>query len=205
MKGLWKRSGAVTLLLSAALLFSTMGGVALADEPQAVAAKSAVFSVAMFDDFYMHSDVHQQAYLTYLVREYAPESEAEWKEAFAQRNKVTEEMKDKIETITLENKPDFQVKTGTAPNSNIASGGKIFIADKTVGLSASDDKELQEVKARMELQEEFAGAVENQDADAIRAVLPRLLEDYKDRTARLPEMAENMKIKISEGADASGE
>jgi hypothetical protein len=206
MKKLWKRSAAVTLLLSAALFFNAMGGVAMASDSEVTAVKAvAAVSVGVFDDFFMHSNVHQQAYLTYLVREYAPESEADWKEAFAQRNKAAEEMKEKIETVTLENNPELKVKTEAALDVSVVFDEEAAKNMKIAKRPALDDKQLQEIKAEMELQEEFARAVEAGDADAIREVLPSLLENYKDKTARLPEMAGNIEIRISEGADAAGE
>ncbi len=205
MKKLWKRSAVVTLLLSAALLFNTMGGAAMASDPEMGKGKAVVFSAGMSDGFFMHSDVHQQAYLTYLVKEYAPETEAEWKEAFAQRNKVTEEMRDKIEAAAPENKPGFHVKTGIASETGKVFEKKLVMEDKIFSLPSPDDEQMQQIEAEMELQEEFARAVEDRDADAIRAVLPKLLENYKEKTARLPEMAENIKFIISEEADAAGE
>lgn len=40
----------------------------------------------------MASEVHQQAYLTYLVKEYDPESLDQWQDAFAERKKADADM-----------------------------------------------------------------------------------------------------------------
>jgi len=91
------------LLFSTAFAFSGLTGVAGADTTEEALQPSQGVSVAVSpgrqQGLFLSADVHEQAYLTFLVKEYALDSMTEWKEAFAERKKVNAEMKGKISLL----------------------------------------------------------------------------------------------------------
>lgn len=148
------------------------------------------FSTALSSGL-LATDVHEQMYLTYLVKEFAPETLPAWQQVFKERNEVLAEMNKKLEELSISATPDVTgqvtVKQGTASTT----------ADGIVTITVSDVKDVKELgtctvtttatisaeaKAREELQNKFSQAVEKRDTKAIAELLPKILEDYKKAT-----------------------
>lgn len=219
------------LLFSTAFAFSGFTDVAKADTAEKAVVQSSqgvpgAFSVGIRHGSYLNADVHEQAYLTFLLKEYAPDSEAEWKEAFVERKKVTAEIKEKLkelapgEEISVNgDKIKYFVAKPAAPNAEgstlpvpqikefvtilkddaaLPSGERKDIIFKAGEFAPDklDQKLMDELKAEAELQAAFAKAVESGDADAIGAVLPKILEDYKQKTEQLKKVPETIQFKV---------
>lgn len=137
--------------------------------------------------------VHEQAYLTTLVKTYTPDSLSQWQTAFAERKQVLEDLKAKF--------PPPEGKAGEGPKGDRPKGdhpkgdhpkGDRPHGDKGHQPPPSGDVTLPpEVAARIALEKEFTDAVKASDATAIAQVLPKLLTEYQAETAKLKTILEN--------------
>jgi hypothetical protein len=159
----------------------------------------------VFTGGFLGSAVHEQAYLTYLVKEYSPESLANWQEAFAARNEAIKAAKENAQTSVPSKDAIFEAeKIADKPVAITIKGldngdplpGTDIQGDKAqvitiIGKEVSAETKA-ELQAKTELYQKFENAVANSDAAAIKAVLPDLLTDYNKNTEQL----KNMKIFI---------
>lgn len=235
----WLRGALAGALLLSAALACGPSVQALADEKEGAAAvkvKAAPRGVFVGAGFggYLNSEVHQKAYLTYLVKEYSPESMGEWEKAFAERKQVSGSMPKEIAvrlkgSLSQDGQPEagkvFKLKIdpalrgsggeadlplpkekmlffginngdGTLPPlpEGLPEGVKDVVAKRVnVTMPSLDAKKMEEIKARADLMAEFDKAVESGSADSIRSLLPRILEDYREATARMAKFQEELK------------
>lgn len=185
-------------ILLVCVVFAAPGGPGLmaADNgsPSAITVTSApCFSVALSSGL-LATNVHEQMYLTYLVKEFAPETLPAWQQAFKERSEVLAEMNKKLEGLSISATPDVTGRT------TVKQGTASTTADGIITITVSDVKDVKEsgtcavtttatiseqAKAREELQNKFSQAVEKRDANAITELLPKILEDYKKATSDL--------------------
>lgn len=84
----------------------------------------------------------------------------------------------------------FQLKTLPAGEKAPETGNQVFTYD-VKGTDAIKWEEL-ELPASVKLQHELTAAVEADDADKIRELLPQLLDQYREYTKKLQESAKNL-------------
>ncbi|MFZ5645847.1 MAG: hypothetical protein ACOY46_20000 [Bacillota bacterium] len=150
------------------------------------------------------SDVHHQAYLTYLVMDYMPDSIEQWKEAFAERKGVMAKMPKpavgvkKILMKKGDGEPAAPVKIKKSEPAISGGDKQVFIRKGMLNMTGPDEKTAEEIKASAELREEFESAVESGDAEDIKKVLPQLLEDYKRITAGMAEFVEKTQKSVDQ-------
>jgi|GEM_PF-5430584 len=170
---------------------------------------------------------HEQQYLKMLVKTYAPESEAEWTEAMNERKQVQQSLpqtltlkkasavggedqpSDKSEPVLFINKvtaadavPALKAETISAGEAVQIEEGKTMkriILPKTS--AAADDiikKDMETFQAQLKLQNDLANALEADDADQVKTLLPQLLEQYKGQTAEMKKISELSSTKAEE-------
>ena len=144
---------------------------------------------------FMASEVHQQNYLRYLVKEYDPASLPQWEKAFAARKDARQQLEQKLRdsipgssdlsgvfTVTLADTAaisctDLSI-TEVSKGSAEVSGDKVFVT------SSLDSEKLNhaEVVSQDKLYSDFEQAVELGDAAAIKVDLPKILDKYQQLT-----------------------
>ena len=127
---------------------------------------------AKYVDF-MLERVHRQYYFTLLSDKYTPESTKEWKEVFAERERLMKEIK------MLHGEVGKTARSGRTEEEKQARREEM--------------KNRHEQKAA--LYEEFTEAVRSQDQTKIKAVLPKLLEQTKQVNKHIAERIAAMKKK----------
>lgn len=144
---------------------------------------------------FMMSEVHQQNYLRYLVKQYDPAALSKWEEAFTARKVATKQLQESISvsfssvaandvpgiiTVTL---PDNKAFSCTSPSSAVSASG-VPSANQVFVTAAEDCKALGNIEAAAPdpLYSDFEKAVEFDDAKAINAVLPKILDKYAQVT-----------------------
>lgn len=143
----------------------------------------------------MFSDVHQQRYLTYLVKEFDPEALPDWEKAFADRKAASEKFEQMVEStqgeITVSLPEGMQVQKGEVKvevePGQLGEGNKFFSVSS---FSASDKAQFD---ARIQMQKEFENAVEKNDTAAIKNILPTILADYRQGTEDMLKAVVNAK------------
>ncbi|MGD8192101.1 hypothetical protein ACQCN2_19195 [Brevibacillus ginsengisoli] len=121
--------------------------------------------------------IHRQTYFTLLSEKYTPESTKQWREVFAERERLIKEMK------------------------SLQNG-----AEKTGQISRTEEEQQEhqqehreEMKMRhtekMALYEEFTEAVRSQDQLKIKAVMPKMLEQSRQMNKQFAERIAAMKKK----------
>lgn len=136
----------------------------------------------------MHERVHRQAYITLLSEKYTPERTNEWKQAFAERERLMKEVRALHGEV---GKPSEEhMKTEEQMKSEGAGDKK---KDEEKHARHEEMKKWHEQK--MALYEEFTEAIRLQDNAKIKAVLPKLLEQTKEGNKRIAERIEQMKKK----------
>lgn len=175
----------------------------------------------------LSNPAHEQQYLKMLVKSYAPESEAEWTEAINERKQVQQSLPQAV-TITkalaagTEDRPSDgskpvlfinkssvtdavpaekaePVTDGAAVQTEAGKTVKRIILPKNSG--AADDiikKDMEALQTQLKLQNDLAQALEADDADQVKALLPQLLEQYKGQTAELKKISELSAAKAEE-------
>lgn len=172
-----------------------------ADTPALEAATTGTVTVAVGSPVLnlMASEVHEQNYLKYLVKEYDPAALTQWEKAFTARKDARQQLEQKLKdsmpaasnlsgiiTVTLADtaalpcteaipcpKLSFTENVGSAE----VSGDKVFIT--AVESGESDDIE---ATAQDMFYSDFEQAVELGDAAAIKADLPKILDKYQQLT-----------------------
>lgn len=202
-------SMALALMVSAVLVMSGFSGAqanaAEGDRIMMAAPAHGAFFIGSRHGGLLNSDVHQKAYLTYLVNEYDPGSMEKWNEAFADRLKAVAEMPEKQFIVSDgESKPKFIAGPLSPPEKTINKMIRIESKDGIKlppvrkifdnNLSPEDrEKMIEEAKAEADLQSKFEKAVESGDAAAIKELLPKILESYKKATQHMVEINEMIK------------
>ena len=160
----------------------------------------------------LFNPVHERKYMQLLVQSYAPDSAAQWNAALEERKQVESDMSKTLEKqVILKTAPATPVEAikiqklddasaGADGTDNIRfeikQGNELHVsATKAIAAGGTMKKELTE---SMKLQDDFAKAVESGDASAIRALLPKLLDDYTKQTAEMKEAADKMKTQQTE-------
>lgn len=160
-----------------------------------------------------HLGPHRQMYLTLLAEKFSPDSVDEWEAAFAERKKLTTQWKalhageEKSDVEKKALKEQFK-QLAQDLNKKVESGELtkeqmkqqlIEWRDTNLGdakkdlIQARNKEELSQKREQFkQLHEEFDTAIEFGDADKIKAVLPKLLEQVKATNLR---MAEKLKEK----------
>jgi hypothetical protein len=230
MKKWFKTASMLGLLVSVSLTLSSLPALAADGSAETAAAPAAkgMVTVRLGSPPLMISEVHQQAYLTYLVNEYDPESLDQWQEAFAQRQKAAADMpkptdKGAVLKLTQGDQSEDQLKfniaipelsdvsatqslpvTGpgrlfTVEMSDDVDGKNIIYINKKPGESIDPDGKIAaEMKASAQLASEFEKAVASGDAQDIKAVLPKVLEDYQKNTERMVNIAQSIKKELDD-------
>jgi hypothetical protein len=106
------------------------------------------FAAAPVEIGFMGSEVHQQAYLTYLVKDYVPESIDDWTAAFTERKKAAAEFSSKgvlINRITAPGKEGAtSIKVEALPPEQLKEGVLGSLTDgKGIAIKFGDGKEVQ--------------------------------------------------------------
>lgn len=149
---------------------------------------------------------HQDMYMQLLAEKYAPDTVAEWTAAQAEREQLLEQLKAKHpqekgvrehhikKEFTAEHKQLMEkFKNGEITEEELKAQlpkdmkMKFERADKPEGMKhriAIDPQKMEEHRA---LQQQFTEAIEAKDADQIKAVLPKLLEQLKQENTLLKE------------------
>lgn len=132
-----------------------------------------------------NASIHQQEYLSYLVKEYAPETKKDWEKAFTERNAVLDQMKAKMDSMDKEElKAKFKEKHGKMNRQGLKS---------KMGDPVDREKMKAEMETKRNLENNFAQAVKNHDRKAIKELMPKMLDDYKKCTERMSQRFEKMK------------
>jgi len=146
-------------------------------------------------DHQLLSKVHQQRYLTYLVKEFDPAALPDWEKAFAERNVASEKFEQMLKSAPGSLAVSFpegapiekgEVKIETK-SGQLADGKKLFTT------SCIGTADLDQFNARIQVQKEFETAVENNDPAAIKNVLPKALADYRQTTEDMLKAVVNAK------------
>jgi len=172
----------------------------------------------------LHEPAHQRHYWKLLAAAYAPDLTEEWDAALAER-KAAEERFSKIKPLTVqipsgEADAIVEEELGEQLKGEIESGGEPFRITfrksgdavvleqsegaKTFVLPAPPEGAANAEAAKpdpvMQRLADLAAAVEAEDAKAISALLPQLLDDYRKQTESLLRMAEQWEAQS--GGDA---
>jgi len=161
----------------------------------------------------LHEPVHQRHYWKLLAAAYAPDLTEEWDAALAERKAAEErlskgnpltvqipsgeagaiveeelgELKREIESGGETFRITFQ-KSGDAVVLEQGEGAKTFVLPAPTEGAAN--AEAAKPDPAMQRLDDLAAAVEAEDAKAIAALLPQLLDDYRKQTESLLRMAE---------------
>lgn len=155
---------------------------------------------------FLGSPVHEQAYLTYLVREYSPEMLDSWKEAFAKRNEAVKASEKLLRTGTSFMSEGTVISEGNVVEAkklpgraltikfknNKEDGAAIVKSEAAIAAKAGElvkkmlGKEIPaELKVKMDLFQKFEKAVADNKGEEIKAILPELLKDYNQTTEQM--------------------
>lgn len=145
---------------------------------------------------FLLSEVHQQNYLRYLVKEFDPSSLSKWETAFTARKAANKQLQDRISvsfnsvassdvpgiiTVTLPDKKSFSCtssQTAGVASAVDSSANQVFVTATDVCKTQGSS----EAAAPDPLYSDFEKAVELGDASAIKAVLPKILDKYAQVT-----------------------
>jgi hypothetical protein len=163
-----------------------------------------VARIGVFVSSFLAGDVHEQTYLTYLIKDYSPESLSAWQEAFEARNQAVKEVEKRLPQpeITKDDNATqlpliskvFSIAVNKGNNSSApesgfqvesSTNGKDFVFTKSAPIDPAVEEQF---KARADLMADFTKAVEAKDGDSIKALLPKLLDDYQKRTKEMSEL-----------------
>lgn len=120
----------------------------------------------------MHG-VHFQTYVTLLSEKYTPDQTQQWKDVFTERNRLYKEMKSVVGEISSKEK---QEKYKQWMKTHKEELGKLR-------------------EERKALCAEFTEAITSQDATRIKAVLPKMLEQAKQKNVRMTDKIAELKKK----------
>jgi len=156
--------------------------------------------------------VHCQNYLLLLAEKYTPESLSQWQDTLVQRTAITEEFKQ------LRSSDEFEQKRTAWRDSNWEKAQEIrdkvqngeITREEAAALlkewrtqnqpdwkEAAPEDIKQDLEARQELRNEFTQAVKSGDNEKIKAVLPKLLAEYKAANQSLAAQLEELKAGLA--------
>jgi hypothetical protein len=164
------------------------------------------------------SPVHEREYWKLLVAAYAPDASAAWKKALEER-KQAEAALPKVTAISkvvidkegtegssqrIEGLPDAPKDTPEPSKEKLRSMEGVSakagegaetknLATKPHTLEEGDGIINKELPAEFKRQQQLGEALEKGDAQAIRGLLPQLLEDYKKQTESIRTLADKLK------------
>ena len=152
------------------------------------------------DSQVLGSAAHQRHYWKLLAAVYTPELSKDWEKALEERKEVESSFQAKItishapinnQTIVL-NDANASMLTEKSVTITVSDAGKTLrLGKKPINSEVKEDDNGTVTIVRAELSEEmkrmqaFHSAVENGDEEAIRKLLPELLEDYRKQTETL--------------------
>jgi len=183
----WRRTSAAVLLAMAAIGTSGASAAEQADGANRAAASKPALTVSVAhvgaEAAMLANPAHERHYWKLLVQTYAPELAPKWAEALEERKLATAGMVKKATVIREGKLPAgagiVMVDAGEIAAANSAgSGASLQIAAPEAGLALPSRPAAERLAS-------LAAAVEKEDAEAIRALLPKLLEDYRNDTALL--------------------
>jgi hypothetical protein len=128
---------------------------------------------------------HHELYMELLAEKYAPDTLDAWKTAFAERKAALDQLKALL--------PKLQDK----------AADKITKEQLRQRLEQKKEATAPEIEARRALREESRKAAADQDAGELAAVLPKLLYQYKQDTARLEQKISGLQAGSAGTADQS--
>ncbi|WP_377471843.1 hypothetical protein [Paenibacillus chartarius] len=146
--------------------------------------------------------VHERTYLQLLVQAYDPERAGEWQAALDERKQVESEMpKPQLGTkqIVLKHPAAGQEGVGVPLRIEIKHDDLHSLPQqpqpfKLPELGANGEFDVKvELPAELKLQEDLAKALEAGDTDAVKELLPQLLDSYRKMTSELKQLAEKLK------------
>lgn len=170
-----------------------------ADPPALEAVKTGTVAVAVGSPVlnFMASEVHEQNYLRYLIKDYDPAALPQWEKAFAARKDARQQWEQKLKdslptaselsgavTVTFADTAAFPCLEALPGKVSISEGNLAEISGDKVFVTAVESKELNnaEVAVQDKLYSDFEQAVELGDAAAIKAALPKILDKYQQLT-----------------------
>lgn len=121
-------------------------------------------------------EVHEQRYLRYLVKDFAPESLPAWEQAFAERQQAAARLNSMASLHTSQGVISGTVASYTNIGSTSDSDSNVLTVvspandTNSVCISAQPSEEQQ---ARFKAEEAFTAAVEKEDASSIKQLLPQ--------------------------------
>lgn len=189
----WKKSMMATALVMG---LAIPGGVSAADHTSP-AEISALHNRGAHDGhvkkrFGMYMGAHQRMYMTLLAEKYTPGSVNEWQSVLKERERLLEQLRAARETASEEKsqmraKLREQVNKGEITSEQMEQKYKEWKEQRRGEQDPAGEKE--DRQAQMEkfrqTHEEFDAAIESGDAQKIKAVLPKLLEQMKAKNERL--------------------
>jgi DNA repair exonuclease SbcCD ATPase subunit len=143
--------------------------------------------------------VHKEAYMLLLAEKYAPETAADWNSAFAERERLTtelkalkpteeeraaakEERKEKLQDI------QEQRKSGELTKDELQTLIQELKSDWKEKAAAHKEEREAYIEERSALRQSFTAAIESGDAEQIRTALAAWLEHMKTGNERLAKM-----------------
>ncbi|NQX61363.1 hypothetical protein [Paenibacillus qinlingensis] len=154
----------------------------------------------------LNQPAHERNYLKMLATTYAPDTLADWKKALDDRKQAEADLPQPtfIETITISSK-GLTKSDGTAPEQitrllPVEDGvTSDIMIPKPVESESMIAKPVE--SESMILQQKLTKAVEAEDAEAIRAILPDLLKDFVKGTEDVREMSKKIKEQQAKEAE----
>ncbi|RIX46575.1 hypothetical protein D3P08_26050 [Paenibacillus nanensis] len=186
---------------------------------EAVKGKPFIYQFHAGDAGLLNNPIHQRNYWKLLVQAYAPETASAWTSALEERKQLEASLPaaDAGHVVTFKGRLPDGVELSEQPEDPQntlriqidKSGNNQHIAKFTdpsgnvISMPTTDILKLQEKPEQFTIHKEPAPeiqrliklneAVEANDAEAIRTLLPQLLEDYRKQTAELKEDIEQLK------------
>ncbi|MEN6390157.1 MAG: hypothetical protein ABFD04_07035 [Syntrophomonas sp.] len=189
------RHVASVALVLALVATGVLASTCLAGEPAGVETKGVVTVTMAAPCDMMFSEAHQQRYLTYLVKEFGPEALPDWEKAFADRKAASDKFGQMVESA----QGSIEV---TLPEGSSVQKGEVKIemepgqageGNKCFSISSFNAADKTQLDARMQVQKEFEDAVAKNDPAAIKNVLPKVLDDYRQGTEDMLKAVVNVK------------
>ncbi|MGG1313876.1 hypothetical protein [Cohnella laeviribosi] len=149
--------------------------------------------------------VHQQTYITLLAEKYAPDTVQAWKDAFAERSRLSEEFQSLRESEVWKNIPgEWKQDLSGQAKDKLETLKELKEKVKSGEWSKDQLKEEienqlpEEAKERKERLEKFTEAVKSGDAERIKSALAELLTDFKDQNHELAQKLDELKQKLQQ-------
>lgn len=150
---------------------------------------------------------HERNYWKLLATTYAPETLADWKEALEDRKQAESELpKSPFSNPTVEAVPATpSAQLDGVPHGDVITKGLMVERIESKGIpfegAAAGDITKGELPESFKRQQKLAEAVEADDSDTIKSLLPELLNDYVKETESLRELTKKLKADIPAPAE----